>query len=79
MASGSAPCSALPSGPAVTAKDDLYREIDFMLRDHLKVHRIKEHSPNVCWMGPAQDLERYGKNTGVACVTIYLELMKRMQ
>jgi hypothetical protein len=79
MASGSAPCSALPSGPAVAAKDDPNREIVFMLRDHLKVHKIKEHSFNVCWLGPAQDSERYGKKTGVACVTICFKLLKRMQ
>jgi hypothetical protein len=79
MASGSAPCSALPTGPAVAAKDDPNREIDFMLQDHLKVHKIKEHSFNVCWLGLAQDSERYGKKTGVACVTIYFELLKRMQ
>jgi hypothetical protein len=79
MASRSAPCSALPSGPAVAAKDDPNREIDFMLRNHLKVHKIEEHSFNVCWLGPAQDSERYGKKTGVACVTICFKLLKRMQ
>jgi hypothetical protein len=79
MASGSTPCSALPSGPAVAAKDDHNREIDFMLRDHLKVHKIGEHFFNVCWLGPAQGSEGYGRKTGVACVTIRFELLKRMQ
>jgi hypothetical protein len=79
MASGSVPCSASPSGPAVAGKHDPNKEIDFMLRNHLKVHNIGEHSFNVCWLGPAQDSKKYQKRTGVACVTICFEFLKQMQ
>jgi hypothetical protein len=79
MASGSVPCSASPSGPAVAAKDDPNKEIGFMLRDHLKVHKIGEHSFNVCWLGPAQEAGKYQKRTGVACVTICFEFLRQMQ
>jgi hypothetical protein len=80
MASRSPPSSSdSPSGLAVAAKDDPNSEIDFMLRPHLQVHKIGEHSINVCWLGPAQDSGKYQKRTGVACVTICFEFLKRMQ
>jgi hypothetical protein len=79
MASGSVPCSASPSGPAVVAKDDHNKEIGFMLRNHLKVHNIGEHSFNLCLLGLAQDSGKYQKRTRVACVTICFEFLKQMQ